>query len=93
MLSFLFFEAIFVGNLFRKIECGMTQKQCENIHLRPPEVGALSKSMSDRIQESGYGRTHIEAISDILKYTAVTPATQTMKPYINPAMPPSVKPN
>ena len=37
--------------------------------------------------------TDIDAISAILRYTQVKPAKQTMKPYISPAVPPSVRPN
>ena len=51
----------------------------EAVHLRPPAVGALAcyQHRSMRFITAGH---YIEAISAILRYTALKPARQTMKP-------------
>ena len=50
------------------------------INLRPPEVGALLRGVSDCVKARGCRRTNIEAISDMLKYTREKPTMHTIKP-------------
>lgn len=56
----------------------------------PPAVGALSPLVP---LHDARLRTYIEAISAILAYTRENPNVTPMKPHINPAVPPSVKPS
>ena len=61
-------------------KCRMAETQFESVNLRPPEVGALFVGVISCIKASGFVRTNIEAISDMLKYTKEKPTMQTMKP-------------
>jgi len=77
---FLFVSSNSSDSAGKEFKCSMTETCYENVHLRPPEVGALLRGVSDYVKESGCRRTNMEAISDMLRYTIVKPIMQMMNP-------------